>query len=74
MVNYMINELDKELGSYVDAAEVENRETIDLAWVPDDIKKHQEKICANKEKKKEVNENTLEIQIAKIVCRIPKAF
>lgn len=56
MLNLMIKELDKELGPYQESAEAEANKTEapDLAWIPEGVKKHQEKVEANKTKKQEV--------------------
>ncbi|XP_071820469.1 3'-5' exoribonuclease HELZ2-like isoform X2 [Apostichopus japonicus] len=55
MLNLMIKELDKELGPYQESAEAEANKTEapDLAWIPEGVKKHQEKVEANKTKKQE---------------------
>ncbi|PIK57865.1 hypothetical protein BSL78_05248 [Apostichopus japonicus] len=56
MLNLMIQELDKDLGPYQESAEAEvnKTEALDLAWIPEGVKKHQEKVEANKTKMQEL--------------------
>lgn len=55
LLNFMIKELEKELGPYNDtsAPEVNNSETPhDMAWVPEHNKKFQEKVVTTSKQKK----------------------
>ncbi|XP_071821610.1 3'-5' exoribonuclease HELZ2-like isoform X1 [Apostichopus japonicus] len=55
MLKQMIEELGKELGPNQESAEAEINDTKspDLAWIPDDVLKHQEKVEAYKTKKQQ---------------------